>query len=194
QLRTGRDVLALPLIGFGAGEPLPATPVAALAALARGVLEAAQGQPFVLVGHSSGGLLAYLVTEYLEVAGGPAPAGVIMLDTYTAHAGAEWLLREMAEHMVSHEATFGRFDQARLTGMGRYVQFLHELVPGSVDTPTLFVQCARSFLDGSSERADWQTRPWDAAHSVVPVAADHFTILEDGAAEVAAAIEDWLAH
>ncbi|MDN2502491.1 SDR family NAD(P)-dependent oxidoreductase, partial [Nocardia nova] len=32
QLRTGRDVLALPLIGFGAGEPLPATPVAALAA------------------------------------------------------------------------------------------------------------------------------------------------------------------
>ncbi|WP_063010349.1 type I polyketide synthase [Nocardia nova] len=194
QLRTGRDVLALPLIGFGAGEPLPATPVAALAALARGVLEAVQGEPFVLLGHSSGGLLAYLVTEYLEAAGGPAPAGVVMLDTYPAHAGAEWLLREMAEHMVSHEATFGRFDQARLTGMGRYVQLLHELVPGSVDTPTLFVQCARSFLDGSSERADWQTRPWDATHSVVPVAADHFTILEDGAAEVAEAIEDWLAH
>nr|WP_232329590.1 type I polyketide synthase [Nocardia violaceofusca] len=194
QLRTGRDVLALPLIGFGAGEPLPATPVAALAAVARGVVAAAQGEPFVLLGHSSGGLLAYLVTEYLEAAGGPAPAGVVMLDTYPAHEGGEWLLREMAEHMVANEATFGRFDQARLTGMGRYVQVLHELVPGSVDTPTLFVQCARSFLDGSSERANWQTRPWDATHTVVPVAADHFTILEDGAAEVAEAIENWLAR
>ncbi|WP_210743546.1 type I polyketide synthase [Nocardia cerradoensis] len=194
QLRTGRDVLALPLIGFGAGEPLPATPVAALAAVARGVLEAAQGEPFVLLGHSSGGLLAYLVTEYLEAAGGPAPTGVVMLDTYPAHEGGEWLLQEMAEHMVANEATFGRFDQARLTGMGRYVQVLHELVPGSVDTPALFVQCARSFLDGSSERADWQTRPWDATHTVVPVAADHFTILEDGAAEVAQAIEHWLAR
>ncbi|MFF0457525.1 SDR family NAD(P)-dependent oxidoreductase [Nocardia africana] len=194
QLRAGREVLALPLIGFGAGEPLPATPVAALAALARGVLEATQGEPFVLLGHSSGGLLAYLVTEYLEAAGGPAPVGVVMVDTYPADENGEWLLREMAEHMVSHEATYGRFDQARLTGMGRYVQLLRELVPGSVDTRALFVQCERSFLDSSSDRADWQTRPWDAAHDVVPVAADHFTILEAGAAEVAEAIEDWLAH
>ncbi|WP_223274058.1 alpha/beta fold hydrolase, partial [Nocardia cerradoensis] len=60
QLRTGRDVLALPLIGFDAGEPLPTTPAAALEATAGSVLAAAQGEPFVLVGHSSGGLLAYL--------------------------------------------------------------------------------------------------------------------------------------
>ncbi|MFJ4656843.1 SDR family NAD(P)-dependent oxidoreductase [Nocardia sp. NPDC088792] len=192
HLRAARDVLVLPPIGFAAGEPLPTTPAAAAEALARCVLEAAQGEPFVLLGHSSGGLLAYLVTEYLEAAGGPAPAGVVMLDTYKVDDDGEWLLRAMAEHMVSQEALFGRFDQARLTGMGRYVELLQQIVPGSVAAPVLFVQCDRSFLRGAAERENWQTQPWDAAHTVVPVPADHFTILEDGSAEAAEAIEDWL--
>jgi NAD(P)-dependent dehydrogenase (short-subunit alcohol dehydrogenase family)/thioesterase domain-containing protein/acyl carrier protein len=192
HLRTARDVLALPPIGCRTGEPLPTTPTAAAEALTRSVLDAAQGDPFVLVGYSSGGLLAYLVTERLEAAGGPAPAGVVMLDTYTVHDDGEWLLRPMAEHMVSAEATFGRFDQARLTGMGRYVQLLQEIVPGSVATPTLFIQCAQTFLGSSSDRVNWQAEPWDSTHTVVSVQADHFTILEDGSAAVAGAIEDWL--
>ncbi|MGV9612822.1 type I polyketide synthase [Nocardia xishanensis] len=192
HLRTDRDVVVLPPIGFGAGEPLPATPTAALDALARCVLEAAQGDPFVLLGYSSGGLLSYLVTEYLEAAGGPAPTGVVMLDTYKVNDDGEWLLREMAEYMVSREATFGRFDHARLSGMGWYVQLLQKLVPGSVVTPTLFVQCAQTFLGPSSDRLNWQAQPWDSSHTVVPVRADHFTILEDGSADVAEAIEGWL--
>ncbi|MFJ9368789.1 hypothetical protein ACIRRA_30790 [Nocardia sp. NPDC101769] len=67
------------------------------------------------------------------------------------------------------------------------------MAPGPVVTPTLFVQCARSFLGSSSDRADWQAQPWDATHSVVPVQADHFTILEDGSADAADVIEGWLA-
>ncbi|MEV6335896.1 type I polyketide synthase [Nocardia vinacea] len=192
HLRTARDVVVLPLIGFGAGEPLPTTPTTALAGLARCVLEAAQGEPFVLLGHSSGGLLAYLVTEYLETTGRPVPAGLVMLDTYRVHDDGEWLLREMAEHMVSNEATFGRFDQARLTGMGRYVHLLREMVPGSVVTPTLFVQCAQSFLGSSSDRVDWQAQPWDPTQTVVSVQADHFTMLEDDSVDVAEVIEGWL--
>ncbi|MGW5106291.1 SDR family NAD(P)-dependent oxidoreductase [Nocardia sp. NPDC004123] len=194
HLRTAREVVALSPIGCRTGEPLPATPTAALEALARTVLEAAQGDPFVLLGYSSGGLLAYLLTEHLEAAGGPAPASVVMLDTYRVDdGGGEWLLRAMAEHMVSNEATFGRFDQARLSGMGWYVRLLQEMAPGPVVTPTLFVQCAQSFLGSSAERADWQAQPWDATHSVVPVQADHFTILEDGSADAADVIEGWLA-
>ncbi|MEV0297652.1 type I polyketide synthase [Nocardia sp. NPDC050710] len=192
HLRTARDVVVLPLIGFGAGEPLPTTPTTALEGLARCVLEAAQGEPFVLLGHSSGGLLAYLVTEYLETTDRPVPAGLVMLDTYRVHDDGEWLLREMAEHMVSNEATFGRFDQARLTGMGRYVHLLREMVPGSVVTPTLFVQCAQSFLGSSSDRVDWQAQPWDSTQTVVSVQSDHFTMLEDGSVDVAEAIEGWL--
>ncbi|MFI6867728.1 SDR family NAD(P)-dependent oxidoreductase [Nocardia sp. NPDC050406] len=192
HLRTGRDVLALSPIGCRAGEPLPATPTAALEAVARNVVEAAQGEPFALLGYSSGGLLAYLVTEHLEAAGGPAPQGVVMLDTYKVNEDGEWLLRAMAEHMVSNEAVFGRFDQARLTGMGRWVQLLQQTVPGSVTASALFVQCERTFLGDASERMNWQAAPWDAAHTVVPVPADHFTILEDGSEQVAAVIEDWL--
>ncbi|MET8874231.1 SDR family NAD(P)-dependent oxidoreductase [Nocardia sp. NPDC004604] len=192
HLRTARDVLALPPIGCRTGEPLPTTPTAAAEAVTRSVLEAAQGDPFVLVGYSSGGSLAYLVTEHLEAAGGPAPDGVVLLDTYNVHYDGEWLLRAMAERMVSAEATFGRFDQARLTGMGRYVQFLQEMVPGSVATPTLFIQCAQNFLGSSSDRVNWQAEPWDSTHTVVSVPADHFTILEDGSVDVAEAIEGWL--
>ncbi|WP_431952958.1 SDR family NAD(P)-dependent oxidoreductase [Nocardia lijiangensis] len=192
HLRTARDVSALTPIGCRTGEPLPTTPAAAAEAVARSVLEAAQGDPFVLVGYSSGGLLAYLATEHLEAAGGPAPAAVVMVDTYKVNDNVEWLLRAMFEHMVSAEATFGRFDQARLTGMGRYVQLLKEMVPGSVATPTLFVQCAQNFLGSSSDRVNWQAEPWDSTHTVVSVQADHITILEDGSADVAEAIEDWL--
>ncbi|MFI6772972.1 type I polyketide synthase [Nocardia sp. NPDC050412] len=191
HLRTARDVVVLPLIGFGAGEPLPATPTTALEGVARCLLEAAQGEPFVLLGYSSGGLLAYLVTEFLEATGRPVPAGLVMLDTYRIHDDGDWLLREMAEHMVSNEATFGRFDQARLTGMSRYVQLLREMVPGSIVTPTLFVQCVQSFLGSSSDRVDWQAQPWDS-QTVVSVQADHFTMLEDGSVDVAEAIEGWL--
>ncbi|WP_157110494.1 SDR family NAD(P)-dependent oxidoreductase, partial [Nocardia anaemiae] len=192
HLGTAHDVLALPPIGCRTGEPLPATLSAAAEALARSVLEAAQGDPFVLLGYSSGGLLAYLVTEHLEAAGGPAPTGVVMLDTYHLHEDGEWLLRAMAEHMVSNEAMFGRFDHARLTGMGRYVQLLGEMMPGSVTTPTLFIQCTQSFLGNSSDRVDWQAEPWDSTHTVVSVPADHFSILEDGSAGVAEVIEGWL--
>nr|WP_067781357.1 type I polyketide synthase [Nocardia amikacinitolerans] len=193
HLGGARDIVAVSPIGCRKGEPLPATPAAAAEAIARSVLAAAQGEPFVLLGYSSGGLLAYRVTEHLEAAGGPAPAGVVMLDTYKVHDDGDWLLRAMAEHMVSDEATFGRFDRDRLTGMGRYVQLLQQMMPGSVTTPTLFIQCAESFLGSSSDRADWQAEPWDPAHTVVSVAADHFSILEDGSADVAEAIEGWLA-
>ncbi|MBW0275541.1 hypothetical protein ATM97_19130 [Nocardia sp. MH4] len=192
QLRAGREVVVLPPIGFAADEPLPATPEAALETLACGVLDAAQGEPFVLLGYSSGGLLAYLVTEYLEAAQGPVPEGVAMIDTYRVHDGGEWLLREMAEHMVSREAEFGRFDSARLSGMGWYVQLMQEMVPGTVATPALLIQCAQSFLASTAERPDWHARAWDPAHTVVPVEADHFTVLESGSADTAAAIEDWL--
>ncbi|MFI8972880.1 SDR family NAD(P)-dependent oxidoreductase [Nocardia asteroides] len=192
QLRAGRDVVVLPPIGFAVGEALPATPEAALETLACCVLEAAQDEPFVLVGYSSGGLLAYLVTEYLEAACGPVPEGVAMIDTYRVHDDGEWLLREMAEHMVSREAEFGRFDRARLSAMGWYVQLMQQMVPGTVATPALLIQCAQSFLDDPAGRPDWQAVAWDPAHTVVPVEADHFSILEGGSADAAAAIEHWL--
>ncbi|MEV2224424.1 SDR family NAD(P)-dependent oxidoreductase [Nocardia vinacea] len=192
HLRTARDVSALTPIGCRTGEPLPVTPTAAAEALARSVLEAAQGDPFVLLGYSSGGLLAYRVTEHMEAAGGPTPAGVVMLDTYKVHDDSEWLLRAMADHMVSNEAIFGRFDRDRLTGMARYVQLLQQMMPGSVATPTLFIQCAESFLGSSSDRVDWQAEPWDSMHTAVSVPANHFSILEDGSADVAEAIEGWL--
>ncbi|MFD6269629.1 SDR family NAD(P)-dependent oxidoreductase [Nocardia asteroides] len=192
QLRADRDVVVLPPIGFAAGEALPATPEAALETLACCVLEAAQDEPFVLVGYSSGGLLAYLVTEYLEAACGPVPEGVAMIDTYRVHDDGEWLLREMAEHMVSREAEFGRFDRARLSAMGWYVQLMQRMIPGTVATPALLLQCAQSFLADPADREDWQAVAWDPAHTVVPVEADHFSILEGGSADAAAAIENWL--
>jgi thioesterase domain-containing protein/acyl carrier protein len=193
HLRTARDVCALSPMGFSTGDPLPATPTAALEALARCVLEAAQGDPFVLLGYSSGGLMSALVAEHMEAVGGPVPAGVVMLDTYKVHDGGDGgPLQKLAEGMVSQESTFGRFDNARLSGMGWYVRLLREMVPGSFAAPALFIQCTEPFFEESPGDAEWRAAPWDPAHTVVPVASNHFTMLEQGSAETAAALEGWL--
>src|SRR5207245_11365636 len=78
--RGRRNVRALPLIGFGVGEHLPATPEAAVRSIAESALRAADSGLFVLLGASSGGSLAYAAAGVMESTWGIKPAAVVMLD------------------------------------------------------------------------------------------------------------------
>ncbi|RMI32141.1 SDR family NAD(P)-dependent oxidoreductase [Nocardia stercoris] len=194
KLRTARDVVGLAPIGSHAGQPLPTDYAAATKALVRPILDAAEGKPFILFGYSSGGVLAYSVAEQLEALGGPAPAGVVLVDSYRVAEGdgSEWILKPVAENMVTNEAAFDRFDPARLTAMGQYIQVLRGISPGKITAPTLFLQCAQR-IPGVPEDFDaWQAQPWDESHRVVQVDANHFAMLHDGSDQVAAAVDDWL--
>ncbi|MEV6279153.1 type I polyketide synthase [Nocardia sp. NPDC051832] len=194
KLRIARDVVGLAPMGSHAGEPLPADYAAATKALLQPILDAAEGRPFVLFGYSSGGVLAYSVAEQLEALGGPVPAGVVLVDSYRVAEGdaSEWILKPVAENMVTNEAAFDRFDPARLTAMGQYIQVLRGIAPGKITAPTLFLQCAQRIPGVPEDFPAWQAQPWDENHRVVQVDANHFAMLHEGSDQVAAAVDDWL--
>jgi thioesterase domain-containing protein len=196
QLRTGRHVSAIPLPGFLPGESLPASAGAAIAVLTRSVLQAAGGQPFVLLGYSSGGLLAHAIAAELEATTTVRPAGLVLLDTYRVGEGEVGPLRELIVGLLEKESAFGGFHSARLSGMVRYGELLAGIPVPRIDTPVLFVQCLESFFPGSdpdSANSDsWRTTSWDAGHTVRTVAANHFDIVEAKAEITAQVIDEWL--
>ncbi|WP_453087040.1 alpha/beta fold hydrolase [Streptomyces roseus] len=198
HLRGGRKVSALPILGFDPSESLPATAQAAVEGLARTVLEAVGDEPFVLIGYSSGGTLAYATAGHLERAHGIRPHGVVLLDTYNVHDGeSEGVPMDgLALGMFDKEAAFGEFDTTRLSAMGRWVELVPNLPLDSVAAPVLFVQCTQSFVpdgdDPSPELTQGRAEPWESAHTLRPVAANHFTIVEERAQDTARVLEDWL--
>ncbi|MFD5047085.1 thioesterase domain-containing protein, partial [Streptomyces sp. NPDC058382] len=191
-------ISALPVPGFLAGESLPTSATAAVQALARSVLTAADGKPFVLLGYSSGGTLAYATAGYLEQECGVRPAGVILLDTFAVHDGGSdgVPLDGLALGMFDKEAVFGSFDSSRLSAMGRWVELVPQLPLPPVEAPVLFVQCTQSFVpngdDPSPELVSGRAEPWETAHTLRTVSANHFTLVEDRAEETAHVIDEWL--
>ncbi|MFI6609936.1 thioesterase domain-containing protein, partial [Streptomyces sp. NPDC050507] len=192
-------ISALPVPGFLAGESLPTSSDAAVQALARSVLDTADGKPFVLLGYSSGGTLAYATAGHLERECGVRPAGVILLDTFKVHDGGSdgVPLDGLALGMFDKEAVFGRFDSSRLSAMGRWVELVPQLPLTPVEAPVLFVQCTQSFVpdgdDASPDLLSGRAEPWEAAHTLRTVRANHFTLVEDRAEQTAQVIDEWLA-
>jgi acyl carrier protein len=194
RFRGNRPVSAIPLLGFGIGESLPSTPDAAVEVVARSVLDAAQGDPFVLLGYSSGGSLAYSVAGLLE-AQGVRPDGVVMLDTFSVHGdGAGLPLDELAMGVLDKESSYGRFDSARLSGMGRWFDLMPKLTLTEIAAPVLFVQCAEPFFGGAPDNDGWRAKPVYPAHTLHAISADHFSVVEDKADQTAEAVEDWLSE
>ena len=193
-----RQVLALPLPGFAAGEMLPATMEATIDALTASTLQAADGEPFVMLGYSAGGIFARVITRQLQQEHGVSPDGLVMLDSYRAETDGDEgeTNRGLVMAMLEHESAAGGFDVARLSAMGRYVNIVPKLVPGTVDTRVLFIQCTAPFgSDGGQADevgTDWRAQPWDADAMVTTVAGNHFSILNTDAALPAQAIAEWI--
>jgi polyene macrolide polyketide synthase len=215
HFRGSREVAALPLAGYELGESLPATAKDALGSVVQGILEASGGQPFVLLGHSAGGLLAYAAATAL--CGTDVPLrGVVMLDTFytkpaeSKPAGSKsaesksveseptgelpWdrLLSGLFESVFQTEAYFGGFHSARLSALAHWYHIWPDIEIGAVDVPVLFVQCTEPFEGMAPESDDWRSTPVDPAHTLRTLAANHFSILEDKAADTAELVKNWL--
>jgi thioesterase domain-containing protein len=189
--REVRPVMTVSLSGFSPEESLPTTSEAAIEALAASVLEAADGEPMVIVGYSAGGILARCATLHLEEHHGVVPAGLVMLDSYPV--ASQLTERDLAlmHVMIEKENLLGGFDAARLTTMGRYVDIIPKLNPGPVKARELFIQCMLSATPESGDVSDWQAQPWGDG-DVQPVQANHFSMLDTDARVVAQAIEEWV--
>lgn len=165
--------------------------------MAGAVLDAAEGEPFVLIGYSAGGTLAYATAAYLENELGITPAGVVLLDSFRMDSATGGVsLDALAHGLLAKESAFGGFDDARLSGMAGWGKVLSEFAPAPVAAPVLLVQCTESFApSGESEGQDadtWRAQPWFPEHDVARIRANHFTVIEEQATDTAALISDWL--
>ncbi|MEU6883121.1 type I polyketide synthase [Streptomyces sp. NPDC046712] len=196
RFREVRDVIALPVLGFHPADRLPATVPAAVEAFAAHIARAADGEPFVIVGYSSGGQFAHAAAEHLERAGTPA-AGVVLLDSYLPNTGDDdnastgfW--GQMMAGMFDREDDFGGFNVTRLGAMGRYVELIGGLRPEEMKTPVLFVRPTDSFVATPDPgEGDWRAH-WPTAHHLAEVPGTHFTIIENNAVEAAEVVEEWV--
>ncbi|MEW9532106.1 SDR family NAD(P)-dependent oxidoreductase [Microbispora sp. NPDC049125] len=177
--RGGRQVTALPLPGFGDGRPLPATAAAVVDMLAAA---AGDGGPAVLLGHSSGGVLAHAVAARLEAENRPV-AGVVLLDTYEPGA-LGGLLPTLMAGLLERADVGAPLDDERLTAMGAYLRLFADWTPEPISAPTLLV--------GAAEPMEGRKAGWRMPHAGAEVPGNHFTLMEDNAEKTAAAVEEWL--
>ncbi|GAA2590703.1 type I polyketide synthase [Streptomyces tubercidicus] len=194
--RGTRDVWALPTPGFGRGELLPASFDAVVRLQADAVLRCADGGPFVLLGSSSGGILALAVAHCLEKAGTP-PAGVALLDTYLPREDSPFtrFAGEMLGGMFDRESLFAHMDSDRLTAMSWYIHVVGAWSPDRLACPVLLVRSSEPPVsveqDGGLAPKEWQAS-WDGADTVTEVPGNHFTMMEDHAGATAQSVTAWM--
>jgi polyketide synthase 7 len=190
-LRDKRAVSALELPGFLAGQALPATLDAALAAAVDAVVSHVDGAPFALAGYSSGGLLAHAIVEALEQAG-VFPTALVLIDTYPLDDPALARVEEpLIGSLARRAGQLTPLDDTRLTAMGGYLRLLRRWRPAPVATPVLLLRVTEP-VPGWSGTGEWRPT-WPAPHDVIDVPGDHFGVLAERAGELADAIDGWLA-
>ncbi|MET7718436.1 SDR family NAD(P)-dependent oxidoreductase, partial [Streptomyces sp. NPDC005407] len=194
--RGERDVWALPTPGFSRGEPLPASFEVVVRLQAEAVVRCAGDKPFVLVGSSSGGILALAVAHYLDKSGTP-PAGVALLDTYLPREDSPFtrFAGEMIGGMFDRESMFAHMDADRLTAMSWYIRVVGAWSPDRLSCPVLLVRSSEPPVTveqaGPLEPDEWQAS-WDGADTVAEVLGNHFTMMEAHAGSTAKTVTGWM--
>ncbi|MBT2389305.1 SDR family NAD(P)-dependent oxidoreductase [Streptomyces sp. ISL-1] len=187
------EVSALSLPGFLEGERLPASLDAIAAAAAEAVRQRADGAPFVLVGYSSGGVLAHAVTGLLESTG-VFPDALILLDTYlpASEALAE-IAPALMDGMVERLGEFAPLSDERLTAMSGYLEFISRWEPTDIKTPVLLVRPAGPVPGAPASAGGGVRSSWQQRHDAVEVPGDHFSMIEEYAPDTARAVHEWIA-
>jgi len=187
HLQDLRDVLVLPEPGFVKGENLPASVEDLVYLQAEAVRKCSADRPFALLGHSSGGWIAYAVTSRLESLG-LFPAAVILMDTPP--------ISDSVIKMMEKSGIWGMEEgiSNRITATGGYIRIFLEWTPTDISTPLLFIRATDSLfgdLGGLLDNEDWRLF-WKFPHAIVNVPGDHFTMMEKYADSTAQAIHSWL--
>jgi thioesterase domain-containing protein len=189
--RGERDLSVIAVPGFEDGEILPAS-VPALVDLLADVVLAGEQAP-VLLGASSGGLLAHAAARELERRGHKVPA-VVLLDTYLASDQAIIQFQgALVGGMFERAGSFVAMNDTRLSAMGWYSALFADWKPLPVAAPTLLVRATEPLGPPGADApvTDWRSS-WESAHTIVDVPGNHFTMGEKYAQETSDAVRDWL--
>ncbi|MEU4312764.1 SDR family NAD(P)-dependent oxidoreductase [Nocardia sp. NPDC024068] len=190
ELGHGPAVSALWLPGTRAGETVPRSWNELLDDLADVTSTTAGSEPFVLVGYSSGGVIAHALAGRLAERG-HEPAGVVMMDTYSPDAPelAPVVLNQAVTALLGHAGPLLPIDDRSLVVMGRYALISHERPAHAIAAPTLDLR-ATERIPGL-ETVD-PMPAWQHSGGFVEVEADHSSLIGAAAPQVAAAIRRWL--
>ncbi|MBS2964405.1 alpha/beta fold hydrolase, partial [Actinocrinis puniceicyclus] len=184
-----REVFACTLPGFRDGEPAPQTWDAAVEVLADSIRRAVGDAPFLLVGYSTGGVIAHSIAARLEALGG-APTGLVLIDTPlpASQAQADDVFAAVMSEILGREQDTAAIDDAGWLIMGTYMRLLAEHKPPTISTRSLLIRAGEPL--GDSDPAAWPA--WDLAEDQAEIAADHFALIESAAATTAQAVQRWL--
>ncbi|MFH8563246.1 SDR family NAD(P)-dependent oxidoreductase [Streptomyces sp. NPDC017988] len=197
QIQGERDVMVLVNPGFVEGQLVPGSFEAFLDAQVEALRSAVGSRPFVLLGHSAGGLIGHALATRAERAG-LTLVGTVVLDTF--QAGTEFsadLSRAMMEGLFAREHLFGSgaLSGVRLSAMGHYHTLMDECEIAPTEAPTLFVRAEdplKHQADGFDDES-WRAS-WSLPHTLVTAPGDHFTLMEENIGATTAAIRAWLAE
>jgi mycoketide-CoA synthase len=184
-----REVSVIPAPGFAAAEPLPATAGALIAVHAETISKTAGGAPFVLAGHSSGGLVAHAVATRLQNAGQP-PAAIVLLDTFTPEKARLEEFRSMLPEIVLTDGQ--QLEDAWLTAMVHYF-WLDWTGLDETALPTLLVRPDEPLSGPPGQAGRPPTWALSSNVTIVDVPGTHFSMMTEHADTTAAAVNDWLA-
>ncbi|OLB75789.1 MAG: hypothetical protein AUI14_20350, partial [Actinobacteria bacterium 13_2_20CM_2_71_6] len=170
-----RDVIVLPHPGFVTGQPLAADREALARVQADAVVRAADGEPFVLVGYSSGGWVGHVAAGLLHGSGVAADA-LVLLDPYPPnHPLIAELWPEVLDRMARLQQQQSAAGEAWLTATAVHMHLFDGWQPDPVPTPTLLVRATEP-----EPRAHWPV-----PHDTVEVPGDHFSMMERYARDTA---------
>ncbi|WP_405813432.1 type I polyketide synthase [Streptomyces sp. NBC_01390] len=195
HLHGRHDVYALPLPGFGDGDPLPATSDLVVDMHADAVVRELGDTPYALAGYSSGGWLAHAVAARLE-ARGHSPRAVVLLDTWFPQDDIPGdQIREQLQGIAVNDHAFALMTEAQVTAQGAYLELFDGWQPQAVAAPVLLARAAERM----PQRADAETAApsgwsaeWDFEHDTLDTLGDHQTMMSEHAASTATALSDWL--
>ncbi|MCY0950344.1 type I polyketide synthase [Streptomyces sp. H27-S2] len=190
ELGGERQVSALRLPGMRASDDLPATWAAAIESLAAAVASELERSPVALIGYSIGGALAHAVARRLEDDGGEL-AGVAMIDTYSPEdlELKRLVLTDALGQILSRDNALTPVDDHGLVALGGYVRIYPEREAKPIAAPTLNLRATEtlSSFGDADPVPDWQHRG-----PIERIESDHFSIIEEQAAETAAHLRRWL--
>ena len=193
HFRGVRKVVAVPLAGFASGELLPATPEAAARVVAECVLAAGDGAPFVLVGHSTAGVIASAVAGLLEHTWGVRPAGLALLDTLSRHHAAgdtsdyTAMTRDIVIKFEQAEGGVEHVDSTRLSAMARWVNRLPDMERERTTAPVLLLRCGEVADTPPEQRALLVE-----GDSIRQLHSTHVALAQEDAEQTALRLEEWL--
>jgi len=174
------DVVGLSLPGFDGRLPPGALEDLAAAAM-EAVVEEAGGREVVLVGYSSGGLVALATAAKLDRVGRTA-SGVILIDTYDhKHPSASGVYGASARQVVSLDDAFVSVRGEDFATTNRYLHLFDRWEPSAVGCPMLQLRASQSLAGGQRLEAGGDQRS---------VPTDHFGTLSSPS--VPSAIDLWL--